>query len=151
MTTVRLMREVDLDAVRRVDAAAFGGWREQLTGKKEELPPRTRANVRALHEEDPQGCFVAGHERVSIQVMALDPERTNEESFRALVEDSEGLAHAHQKREIIVPVNARHDWALQQLLEAGYSVQRLSVRLLLAGTEAAPSTEGTVSLSRWAG
>jgi ribosomal protein S18 acetylase RimI-like enzyme len=63
MTTIRLMQEADLDAVRRVDAVAFGAWWEQLTGKDEKLPPRTRANVLALLEKDPGGCFVAEEER----------------------------------------------------------------------------------------
>jgi hypothetical protein len=83
--------------------------------------------------------------------MALDPAGTNEEAFRALVEGSEALAHAHQKQEIIVPVNARHAWAVEQLLDAGYRVERLSVRMLLEGTDAAPSTDAYVDLSRWAG
>lgn len=59
MTIIRGMRRVDLDAVRSVEAAAFGAWRERLTGKKEKLPQRTYVNVRALLEKDPEGCFVA--------------------------------------------------------------------------------------------
>jgi ribosomal protein S18 acetylase RimI-like enzyme len=319
MTTIRRMQEADLDAVRSVDAAAFGAWLEGLTGKKETLPPRTRANVTALREKDPHGCFVAeqggcvvgfifsrtwgsvawfgtfgvlpdsqkrgigqrllaaslrylrqvpermigletmpdspynlglylkhgfrfslptlllrkrleqgtsselplarwsstdaetrrrwlselceathrirtgldyskevtstarhglgetllltagtraigmsniwltslregaGRGRASIQIMALDPASTSKEAFGALVEASEALAHAHQKREIILPVNACHTWALEQLLDAGYGVERLSVRMLLAGTAVAPPTDEYVNLSRWAG
>jgi hypothetical protein len=48
-------------------------------------------------------------------------------------------------------VNARHAWALERLLEAGYRVERLSARMILAGTSADPSTDGYVNLSRWAG
>jgi GNAT superfamily N-acetyltransferase len=319
MTTIRLMQEADLDGVRSVDAAAFGAWLEGLTGKKEALPLRTRANVVALREKDPRGCFVAerdwrvvgfifsrtwgsvgwsgtfgvlpehqkrgigqrlltaslrylreaagrvigletmpespynlglylkhgfrlslptlllskrlervtvsdtrlaywsqadaktqgrwlsdlreatdrirpgldyskeitstaqhrfgetlvltagqraigmsnvwltslregvSHERATVQIMALDPARTNEGAFRGLVADSETLARAHQKHEIIVPVNARHAWAVGQLLQVGYHVERLSVRMLLAGTGAAPCMDSHVNLSRWAG
>ena len=59
MVTIRLMREEDADAVRRVDAAAFGAWWRQLMGEAAELPQRTRRNVLALLEKDPEGCFVA--------------------------------------------------------------------------------------------
>jgi ribosomal protein S18 acetylase RimI-like enzyme len=319
MTIVRLMQEADLDAVRTVDAIAFGAWREQLTGKKEELPPRTRANVLALLEKDSHGCFVAerygrvvglifsrtwgsvgwfgtfavlpeyqkrgigqrlmaaslrylrqmsgrvigletmpessynlglclkngfrlslptlllsrkleraptsdthiarwsragietqrrwlsqlreatdgirpgldhskeisstarhglgetliltagmraigmsnvwltgtregqSHETASIQIMALDPAHTTDDSFQALVDASEALAHLHDKQEMILPVNTRHAWALDRLLEAGYRVERLSARMVLAGTGTDPSTDGYVNLSRWAG
>jgi ribosomal protein S18 acetylase RimI-like enzyme len=319
MTTIRLMQEADLDAVRAVDAAAFAAWREQLTGQKEELPPRTRANVRALREKDPLGCFVAqrdgrvvgfvfsrtwgsvawfgtfgvltyhqgrgigqrlvaaslsylrqvperligletmpdspynlglylkhgfclslptlllskrlerpevsdarilrwsrantatqrrwlsqlrqatdrirpgldyskeitstarhrfgetlilttdgqasamsnlwltglregsSQETASLQIMALHPAHTTVDRFRALVDATEALAHAHHKQKIILPVNARHAWALDQLLHAGYRVQRLSVRMTLAGTDPDLSTDRCVNLSRWAG
>lgn len=59
MTTIRRMREEHVDAVRQVDAAAFGGWWRQLKGQAAELPRRTRANVLAIREKDPGGCFVA--------------------------------------------------------------------------------------------
>ncbi len=59
MATIRLMREEDADAVRQVDAAAFGAWWRQLKACAAELPQRTRTNVLALREKDPEGCFVA--------------------------------------------------------------------------------------------
>jgi ribosomal protein S18 acetylase RimI-like enzyme len=319
MTTIRPMLEADLDAVRRVDAIAFGAWREQLTGEKEELPPRTRANVLALREKDARGCFVAeqdgrvvglifsrtwgsvawfgtfavlpdrqrrgigqrllaaslhylrqtpprvigletmpqspynlglylkhgfrpslptlllgrqlergtvrqarlqhwsradaetqrrwlselreatdhispgldyakeitstarhgfgetllltadtraigmsnvwltgsregcGHETAYVQIMALDPAHTTADNFHALVDASESLAHAHDKQKIVLPVNTRHAWALDQLLDAGYRLERLSARMILAGTDTAPPTDEYVNLSRWAG
>jgi hypothetical protein len=92
-----------------------------------------------------------GADAASIQIMALDPALTSEDAFRALVDASESLAHAHGKREISVPVNARHTWALNQLLDLGYRVDRLSVRMVLEGTHPAPSTSEYVNLSRWAG
>jgi hypothetical protein len=83
--------------------------------------------------------------------MALDPTHTTDDTLRLLIDATEALARAHQKREIIVPVNARHAWALDQLLDTGYRVERLSARMILAGTDTAPSTDRHVNLSRWAG
>jgi ribosomal protein S18 acetylase RimI-like enzyme len=319
MTTIRPMEQADLDAVRSVDAAAFGAWQEQLTGRRQELPPRTRANVQALLDKDPHGCFVAqqdgqvvgfifsrtwgsvawfgtfavlpdhqghgiGHqlltaslgylrqtphrligletmpessynlglylkhrfrpslptlllskqlepvaggdtrlarwsradaetqqswlsqlrqathrirpgldyskeimstarhefgetllftsdgraigmsnvwltgiredsagETASIQIMTLDPAQTADDTFQALVSASEALAYAQHRQKIILPVNARHAWALDRLLHAGYRVERLSARMVLAGTDTAPPTDSHVNLSRWAG
>jgi len=59
MSLIRGMGPQDVDAVREVDAAAFGAWWRKLTGATEELPLRTRTNVLALREKDPEGCFVA--------------------------------------------------------------------------------------------
>jgi hypothetical protein len=87
----------------------------------------------------------------SIQIMALDPVRTTDETFRVLIDASEALARAHRKEEIILPVNVRHAWALDRLLHAGYRVERLSARMVLAGTDAAPPTDSHANLSRWAG
>ncbi len=61
-TLIRLMREADIDAVRRVEAAAFGAWLKQAHGRAEDLPWRTRTHVLALREKDPGGCFVAEHD-----------------------------------------------------------------------------------------
>jgi hypothetical protein len=95
-----------------------------------------------------EGC---GHETASVQIIALDPAHTTDYTFRALVEASEALAHVHSRQEMIVPVNTRHAWALEQLLDAGYRVERLSSRMILAGTDADPSTDSHVNLSRWPG
>ena len=59
MSVIRLMGHEDADAVRQVDASAFSAWWKQLNGQETELPPRTRTNVLALLEKDPEGCFVA--------------------------------------------------------------------------------------------
>ena len=56
---IRRMFEEDADAVRQVDAVAFGAWWKQLKGESAQLSPRTRANVLALIRKDPEGCFVA--------------------------------------------------------------------------------------------
>jgi predicted N-acetyltransferase YhbS len=62
MTNIRLMRKEDADAVRQVEAAAFGKWRQQVTGQSAELPQRTLVNVLACREKDPAGAFVAEEE-----------------------------------------------------------------------------------------
>jgi ribosomal protein S18 acetylase RimI-like enzyme len=59
MTIVREMREEDADAIRTVEASAFGAWWKQLKGESVELPQRTRTIVQANRERDPGGCFVA--------------------------------------------------------------------------------------------
>jgi hypothetical protein len=95
-----------------------------------------------------EGC---GHETASVQIMALHPAHTTDETFRALLDASETLAHARNRQEMVLPVNARHAWALDQLLDAGYRVERLSARMIVAGTDTDPSTDNHVNLSRWAG
>jgi len=62
MTIVREMREQDADAVRAVEASAFGAWWKQLKGESAELPRRTQTIVRANREKDPGGCFVTEEE-----------------------------------------------------------------------------------------
>lgn len=63
MITIRRMREDDADAVREVDAVAFWTWKRQVRGEAAQLHRRTRTNVLACREKDPEGCFVAddGH------------------------------------------------------------------------------------------
>jgi len=59
MTMVRLMRQEDFDAIREIDAMAFGTWQQQVTGASAALPPRTHTNVLVCWEKDPEGAFVA--------------------------------------------------------------------------------------------
>lgn len=319
MAIIRLMREEDTDAVRQVDALAFGAWWRQLRGEPAELPRRTRTNVLALREKDPEGCFVAeeegrvvglifsrtwggvgwfgtfavlpeyqgrgigkrligasldylcqdpsrvigletmpespynlglylrrgfqvrlptlllgktlessagddvdlprwssadagtrerwlddlreatgrihpaldytkeiastarhglgetlvltdggravglstvwlvssregwGEELAGVQILALRPAHTNEETFRVLLDATEALARAHGKQKLTLPVNGRHAWALERLLRWGYRVERAMVRLVLNRTDAGPSVDNCVNLSRWAG
>jgi len=92
-----------------------------------------------------------GQERASVQVLALQPEHTNEGTFAALLDASESLASADGKNTLAVAVNTRHAWAVEQLLGRGYRVARVMVRMVLKGTgEEAPGA-GCVDLSRWAG
>ena len=90
-------------------------------------------------------------ERASVEVLAVEPDRTDQGALRALLQASEALGCAHGKREIVLPVNARHTWALEQLLARGYRVKGASVRLVLGGTDDGPATDRHVDLSRWAG
>jgi ribosomal protein S18 acetylase RimI-like enzyme len=59
MSDIRQMRDEDSEAIRRIEAEAFGTWWKQLTGQKSALPHRTHANILACREKDPQGCFMA--------------------------------------------------------------------------------------------
>jgi len=59
MIDIRQMHEEDADAVRQVDAIAFGVWWKQLRREVTDLPVRTRASVLSCLEKDPGGCFVA--------------------------------------------------------------------------------------------
>jgi ribosomal protein S18 acetylase RimI-like enzyme len=62
MTPIRLMRKEDADTVRQVDSIAFGAWARQVSGESAPTYQRTRANVLACRERDPEGCFVAEEE-----------------------------------------------------------------------------------------
>jgi ribosomal protein S18 acetylase RimI-like enzyme len=59
VVTIRLMHDEDADAVREVDAVAFWAWERQVRGEAAQLHRRTRTNVLACREKDPEGCFVA--------------------------------------------------------------------------------------------
>jgi ribosomal protein S18 acetylase RimI-like enzyme len=84
-------------------------------------------------------------------VLALDPAHTNADRFRALLAGTEGMIRAHGLKEILLPVNAQHTWALEQLLHWGYRVERAMVRMVLAGTDRGPAVDHHVNLVRWAG
>ena len=318
-TTIRLMREKDADAVRKVDAIAFATWARQLKKEWAELPPRTRTNLLALRANDPQGCFVAdeqgrvvgfifshtwgsvgwfgpfavlpevqgrgigkrliaaslaylrqdparvvgletmaespynlglylrqgfqavlptfslskvlaasqnestgparwssadaetrvrwladlraasgqirpgldyskeilstaqhglgetlvlcegleaigfsdvqlassregwGGELAIVKIMALHPAYTSDVALGALLDATKALARAHGKKTLVVPVNARHTWALERLLERGYRVSGVMIRMVLVGTEVEPPAALCVDFSRWAG
>ena len=62
MTPIRLMRKEDADTVRQVDSIAFGAWARQVRAESAPSYQRTRANVLACQERDPEGCFVAEEE-----------------------------------------------------------------------------------------
>jgi ribosomal protein S18 acetylase RimI-like enzyme len=84
-------------------------------------------------------------------VLALDPAHTNTGRFRALLAGTEAMIRAHGLEEILLPVNARHTWALAHLLQWGYRVERAMLRMVLAGTDSGPAVDDHVNLVRWAG
>ncbi len=84
-------------------------------------------------------------------VLALDPVHTDVDRFRTLLAGTEAMVRAHGLEAIIVPVNARHAWALEQLLDWDYRVERAMVRMVLEGTDDGPAVDQHVNLVRWAG
>jgi ribosomal protein S18 acetylase RimI-like enzyme len=92
-----------------------------------------------------------GDERATLHVLALHPGHTSAETFHTLLSAGESLAAAHGKREMVVPVSSGHAWALEQLLQWGYRVERTMVRMVLPETERELVTDRRVELSRWAG
>jgi hypothetical protein len=50
-----------------------------------------------------------------------------------------------------IPINTRHSWALQRLLERGYRVERAMVRMTLEDMDEEPLSDELVNCSRWAG
>lgn len=92
-----------------------------------------------------------GDERASVQVLTLHPSHTNVDTFHTLILASEALAQTHGKQMLTIPVNARHAWALQRLLEWGYRVERAMVRMTLESMDEEPPTDDLVNCSRWAG
>jgi hypothetical protein len=57
----------------------------------------------------------------------------------------------HGLGEIVVPVNAQHSWALEQLLHWDYRVEQAMLRMVLARTDSGPAFDHHVNLVRWAG
>jgi GNAT superfamily N-acetyltransferase len=92
-----------------------------------------------------------GAERATVQALALRPDHTGDNTFRALLATTEALARTRGKRTLALTVNSRHTWAVERLLEWGYRVDGVTVRMVLQGTDEGPSTDGLVDLSRWAG
>jgi predicted N-acetyltransferase YhbS len=90
-------------------------------------------------------------ESATVQILTLHPAHTNSETFHALIRASEALAYARGKHKLVLPVNACHTWALEQLLRWGYRIERALVRMVLQGTDEGPSVNGHVNCSRWAG
>jgi ribosomal protein S18 acetylase RimI-like enzyme len=84
-------------------------------------------------------------------VLALDPGHTDAGRFRALLAGAESMVRAHGLEAIVVPVNGRHTWALEQLLRWDYRVDRAMLRMVLAGTDSGPAIDRHVNLVRWAG
>jgi GNAT superfamily N-acetyltransferase len=92
-----------------------------------------------------------GDAPAALIALALHPRCTDAADFRLLLEAAEDFARSQGKPGLGVSVNTRHVWALSQLLGWGYQVERLMLRMVLEGTDAAPASGECVDLSRWAG
>ena len=66
MFHIRAMHASDFDAVRRLDRDVFVAWGQTHRGLLSTRPPRTRANIRQNHADDPAGCFVAVEDGVVV-------------------------------------------------------------------------------------
>ena len=90
-------------------------------------------------------------ERASVQILALHPAFTCEENLLRLINASITLARAHNKQILALSANTCHSWAVDQLLNWGFRVERMRIRMILTGTgEEFPSAKH-VDLSHYAG
>ena len=71
--------------------------------------------------------------------------------FHTLISESESLGKSLGKMNITIPVNVCHTWVIKQLLNSGFRVERLALRMVLQGTEHRPAINSWVNCSRWAG
>jgi hypothetical protein len=78
------------------------------------------------------------NELASIKALAIHSEHPYEGTFHTLVSDSEALERSLEKTNITIPVNACHTWAIEQLLNPGFRVERLAVHMVLEGTDLGP-------------
>ena len=92
-----------------------------------------------------------GEERASVQVLALHPRYTSEQTLYALLAATEGLAYAYGKRLVALPVNGRQGWVVEQLLGRGYRVEGAALRMTWRGTADGLTAQWCADLSRWAG
>ena len=93
----------------------------------------------------------AGEDTAIIQVLAIHPAHTSSEALTTLLQGTEALAHSRGKVKLVLPVNARHAWALEQVVRLGYRVERTMVRMTLQEVEEDAVPDELVNLSRWAG
>jgi ribosomal protein S18 acetylase RimI-like enzyme len=90
-------------------------------------------------------------DKAHLRVMALHPAQTNEQALRSLLSASENAAQAAGKERLLIPVNGRHVWAIEQLPQCGYRVEHVAVHMVLAGTDDGPRSDDWVDCVRWAG
>ena len=74
-------------------------------------------------------CEEWGHDRASIKALVLHPDHTTGASLSALMGASEDLGRLRGKTTLSVALSARHAWALKQLLDRGYRVRGMAVRM----------------------
>jgi hypothetical protein len=89
-------------------------------------------------------------DRATIEVSVLDPEHTSTPALNDLLTAAQTFARAHGKTKILLPANARHRWAVRELIRLGFRVERARVNMVLAGTDDGPGADDLVDLSFWA-
>jgi len=90
-------------------------------------------------------------DQAAVDILVLDPHHTSAAALAHLLAAAQALACEQDKGRLLVPVNARHTWAVQQLLVLGFRVERARVCMVLAGTDDGPAADSLVNLSFWAG
>ena len=92
-----------------------------------------------------------GMEKAGVQILVLHPEFTSAENLLRLINGSTDFARAQKKQTLALSINTCHTWALEQLLNWGFKVERMRVRMVLPGDEKIVPSEKSVDLSHWAG
>ncbi len=87
----------------------------------------------------------------SVQVMAIHPEFSSEEKFDQLMNATIHLACMNNKQTLVVSLNTHHDWVLNQLLDMGFKVESMLIRMVLAGTVKEVPMTDSINLSHWSG
>ena len=90
-------------------------------------------------------------DQAAVQVLVMDPQQTSAAALADLMAAAQTLARERGMGSLLTPANARHTWAVRQLLQLGFRVQRARVCMVLAGTDSGPTTDSLVNLSFWAG
>lgn len=157
---IRRMEERDLDPVREVDALAFDEWWKELQGEHAELTRRTRANVLALREKDPEGCFVADVDGEVVGFVfsrtwdsvgwlgpfAVLPAHQGQGIGKQLLQASLGYLRQDSNRVIGLSTMPESPANLGLYLKAGFQARFLT--LLLSKTLDGPALH-TMDLPRW--
>jgi ribosomal protein S18 acetylase RimI-like enzyme len=160
MTSIRLMRKEDADAVRQVDSTAFGAWVRQVSGESAPTYQRTRGNVLACRERDPEGCFVVeeGSQVVGFifsrtwgsvgwfGTFAVLPEYQGQGIGQRLVAASLGYLRQEPDRVIGLETMPESAYNLGLYLKLGFRVTFPSLSLVKALDRAAVEGAG---LPRW--
>lgn len=90
-------------------------------------------------------------DQAAVQVLVLDPQQTSAAALADLMVAAQTLARERGRGSLLTPANARHTWAVRQLFQLGFRVERARVCMVLAGTDSGPATDSLVNLSFWAG
>jgi len=160
MSSIRTMQEDDLDRVIEIEAAAFSAWYKQVRGGEEDIPRRTRTNVRSCLTKDPEGCFVAKEDGRAVGFIlsrtwggvgwfgtfSVLPEWQGQGIGKQLVAASLGYLRRRPGRVIGLSTMPESPYNLGLYLKLGFQVRHLTL-FLSKSLEQPP--EGAVHLPRW--